>query len=97
MLWDMSSYGSLSPPVTTLAINQTSEKLLVGTRGGELFEISYEDGEDLNRGPLVNGHYTGQVNFQNRRLHKKYYSFSQPHSIYKPKIISKVKSSFTVY
>ena len=36
-------------------------QILVGTGGSELYELSAINGTDINKGPVVTGHYSGQL------------------------------------
>lgn len=63
---------SLDPAVRSVFASRDGRKLLVGTRGGELYEMSTADGSDAaavgaagrgsGGGPLTAGHGRGQVN-----------------------------------
>lgn len=66
---------SLDPAVRSVFASRDGRKLLVGTRGGELYEMSTADGSDAaavgtggasgrgsGRGPLTAGHGRGHVN-----------------------------------
>ncbi|CAM9871632.1 unnamed protein product, partial [Discosporangium mesarthrocarpum] len=53
--------GSIDPAVRTLFATADGQSLLVGTRGGELYEMSTVDGSDNNGAPLTSGHGTGEV------------------------------------
>eukprot|EP00948_MAST-09A_sp_MAST-9A-sp1_P002160 g2160.t1 len=55
--FDISPLGSMSPSVRSVFIDIDKNKILVGTRGSEIFEISGSDGADINGGPLITGHY----------------------------------------
>ena len=46
-------------PVSTACLNYDRRKVLVGTRGSEIFEFMTNDESDLNKGPLVSGHCAG--------------------------------------
>lgn len=62
---------SLDPAIRSVFASRDGRKLLVGTRGGELYEMSTADGSDAGAGtpgagrgsggPLTAGHGRGQV------------------------------------
>ena len=53
---------SVSPGVRSLCWRPALKKLLVGTAGAEVFELSDKTGADLHKGGAVmNGHYAGEV------------------------------------
>ena len=52
-------YGSVDGAVSSACLNKDRRKLLVGTRGSEIYELSTLDESDLNKGPLVTGHCAG--------------------------------------
>lgn len=61
---------SLDPAVRSVFSSKDGSRLLIGTRGGELYEMSTVDGSDAGRGgqagaggvgPLTAGHGRGQV------------------------------------
>ena len=54
--FDMSGVGSFRSCVRSVAWSEDGERLLVGTMGSEIFEISAEDGSNLHAGPLIQGH-----------------------------------------
>ena len=54
--FDVQALGSISPRVRSIAANVDGTKLLIGTSGGELFEIASSDGCNLHYGPLVASH-----------------------------------------
>ena len=45
--------------VSSACLNYDRRKVLVGTRGSEIFEFATNDESDLNKGPLVSGHCSG--------------------------------------
>ena len=60
--FDMSKLGtSVSPRVRSVCWNSTDNKILVGTRASEIYEISGSDGSDINGGPIVCGHYNHEL------------------------------------
>ena len=60
--FDISKLGSsVSPRVRSVCWNPTDNKILVGTRASEIYEISGSDGSDINSGPLVCGHFNHEL------------------------------------
>lgn len=60
--FDVSKIGSeLRPAVRGLDWDDTRNQLLIGTAASEIYEISSVSGADLNAGPLVTGHFAGQL------------------------------------
>ncbi len=57
MHFDLFHLGALSCCVQCVDWNPTKHKALIVTRSSEVYEISDEDGTDLNAGPLVQAHY----------------------------------------
>ena len=49
-------FGSLRPSVRSVCWDDADNRVLVGTRGCELFEFNSATGQDLNKGPIVQGH-----------------------------------------
>ena len=47
--------------VSSACLNRDRRKVLVGTRGSEIFEFATNDESDLNKGPLVSGHCSGSL------------------------------------
>lgn len=45
-----------------MCLSLDGTRLLVGTKGAEVFEISAADGSDLQGGPLTAGHFSGKLN-----------------------------------
>jgi microtubule-associated protein-like 6 len=55
--FDIATLGtSYKPRVRSVCMSPDCSKILVGTRGSEIFEISATDGSDVNQGPLIKGH-----------------------------------------
>ena len=59
--FDVHGLGSLNSAVSSISISDEGGKLLVGTRGSEIFEISMQDGCNLHHGPLVQAHCQGEL------------------------------------
>ena len=57
-VFDIAGLGSFNPRVRSLAWSVDSLKIVVGTQGSEVYEISSADGSNLHPGPLVQGHCT---------------------------------------
>ncbi|CAM9524708.1 unnamed protein product, partial [Choristocarpus tenellus] len=53
--------GSLDSAVRSVFLSSDQQRLLVGVRGGELYEVSVVDGSDINGAPLTAGHGKGEV------------------------------------
>jgi WD40 repeat protein len=43
-------------PISSLCWHAETRKILMGTEGNEVWEISSDDGSNINKGPLVNAH-----------------------------------------
>ena len=56
------AYGSVDGAVVSACLNRDRRKVLVGTRGSELYEFATNDESDLNKGALVSGHCSGALN-----------------------------------
>ena len=56
--FDLSAYG-LNPIIRSVCMSRDGTRLLVGTKGCEIFEINAADGSDLHRGPITASHYAG--------------------------------------
>ena len=48
--FDVSVLGGINPSVRSVHIDIDNNKILVGTRGSEIYEISGSDGADINHG-----------------------------------------------
>ena len=55
------AYGSMDGAVASACLNKDRRKVLIGTRGSEIYELSTLDEADLNKGPLVTGHCSGSL------------------------------------
>ena len=53
--------------VSSACLNYDRRKVLVGTRGSEIFEFATNDESDLNKGPLVSGHCSGSRKIKQKR------------------------------
>lgn len=53
--------SALSTCIRSVARNVDGRKVLVGTLGGNILEISTVDGADINGGPLVTGHWKREL------------------------------------
>lgn len=69
-IFDVSGLGSLSPGVSSVCYSYDASKILVGTRAGEIFEMSSEDGSNLHPGPLSTSHYFGELHGLAMHPHK---------------------------
>ena len=54
--FDMSGVGSFNSTVRSVCWSDDLSKVLVGTAGAEVYEISAQDGSSMHPGPLVQGH-----------------------------------------
>jgi len=61
LMFDIRSLGSLNPSVRSLGWDSHNNKILIGTMGAEIWEISDADGSDLHSGPLLQGHFADQL------------------------------------
>ena len=43
-------------PISTLSWHSETRKILIGTEGNEVWELSSDDGSNINKGPLVRAH-----------------------------------------
>lgn len=55
-------YCLVRASVSSVCFNSDRRKLLVGTCGSEILELSTADESDINGGPLVTGHCVGKLN-----------------------------------
>ncbi len=51
----------LVPSVRAVCWDTTANKLVLGTSGSEIYELSSLTGVDANGGPLLQGHFQGQL------------------------------------
>lgn len=60
--FDMASLGSVRPSVRSVCWDTVAKKILVGTIGSEIWEISSTDGTSVHAdGPLVQGHFKHEL------------------------------------
>ena len=59
-IFDMSSFGHL-PMVRSVCLSTDANRILVGTRGSEIYEISASDGSNLNAGSITTGHCSDEL------------------------------------
>ena len=50
--------------IKSICVDKTGRKILYGTSGGEIGELDFEKGVDINNGPVVTGHCKDQVTVQ---------------------------------
>ncbi|CAK9107654.1 Echinoderm microtubule-associated protein-like 6 (EMAP-6) (Echinoderm microtubule-associated protein-like 5-like) [Durusdinium trenchii] len=60
-IFDIAGLGSLCAAVSSVCFNEDATHILAGTRGGEIFEMSAEDGSNIHPGPLITGHFDGEL------------------------------------
>ncbi|GBG25699.1 Echinoderm microtubule-associated protein-like 1 [Hondaea fermentalgiana] len=72
-IFDVAGLGSLLPSVSSVCYSDDASKILVGTRAGEIFEMSAEDGSNLHPGPLATGHFYGELHGLAMHPHKPEY------------------------
>lgn len=53
--------SSLNPEIRSLFWASQQTKLLIGTAASEVYELSSVTGTDINKGPLMSGHFVGQL------------------------------------
>lgn len=58
--FDVTGYGG-NGSVRSLCLSKNNVSILVGTKGGDVHEISAIDGSDLRGGALTSGHYIGKI------------------------------------
>ena len=51
----------LRPSIRALDWDTSNNKFVIGTSGSEIIEVSSIDGQDLSKGPLIVGHFKGQL------------------------------------
>ena len=61
LMFDIRSLGSLNPSIRSLGWDSHNNKILIGTMGAEVWEISDADGSDLHSGPVLQGHFTDEL------------------------------------
>ena len=66
-VFDMSGFGC-DPRITSVSLSPDGVRVLVGTRGCDVFEISASDGDDIFGGSIVSGHAAGQTWVRHRCL-----------------------------
>lgn len=59
--FDIDALMSYSPQVRSVCVDVATTKLLVGTQGSEVYEISMADGSSLHDGPLIQGHCKSEL------------------------------------
>ncbi|GMI46711.1 hypothetical protein TrCOL_g1657 [Triparma columacea] len=57
--FDMSAYGNAS--IRSVCLSPDATRILVGTKGSEIYEISAADGADVQGGPITAGHNKGKL------------------------------------
>eukprot|EP01029_Cantina_marsupialis_P023861 TRINITY_DN60145_c1_g2_i1.p1 TRINITY_DN60145_c1_g2~~TRINITY_DN60145_c1_g2_i1.p1 ORF type:complete len:2255 (-),score=740.92 TRINITY_DN60145_c1_g2_i1:196-6960(-) len=60
-VFDVLALGSMLPRIQSVCWNTELNRILVGTRGGEIFEMSDADGSDVNGQPLVLAHFADEL------------------------------------
>ena len=58
--FDMSGFGN-NPSIRSLCLSVDGRAILLGTKGGNVFEISSVDGSDVRGGPFASGHCMGSL------------------------------------
>ncbi|CAM9397119.1 unnamed protein product [Chrysoparadoxa australica] len=59
-VFDMSFFGPL-PSVRSVCLSKDGNKLLLGVKGCEIYEVSAVDGSDVNGGAVTSGHFKGEL------------------------------------
>ena len=57
----VSTLGSLCPSVRSVYWDSADNKILLGTRGAEIYEVNASNGNDLNNGPILQSHYADEL------------------------------------
>ena len=57
--FDLSAFGNAS--VRSVCLSSDATRILVGTKGSEIYEISAADGADVQGGPITVGHNKGKL------------------------------------
>jgi WD40 repeat protein/Ca2+-binding EF-hand superfamily protein len=57
----VSTLGSLCPSVRSVCWNPADNKVLIASRGAEIYEVNAANGNDINRGPVLQGHFTHEL------------------------------------
>ena len=60
-MFDVSALGCVDRAVSGVSWDPTNKKILVGMWSSEIYEINDAEGYNLHAGPIVSGHYAGQV------------------------------------
>jgi WD40 repeat protein/Ca2+-binding EF-hand superfamily protein len=60
-VFDIGGLGSFNPRVRSVCWSSDGAKLLVGTMGSEIYEISAGDGSNFHAGPVLQGHCRHEV------------------------------------
>ena len=60
-VFDIGGLGSFNPRVRSVCWSADGAKLLIGTMGSELYEISAGDGSNYHAGPVLQGHCRHEV------------------------------------
>jgi len=60
-IFDLNTFKPFNSFVTSLRVGPKQRKYLVGTRGGQAFEMSAKDGTNMHRGAVIGGHSHGEL------------------------------------
>ena len=55
-VFDVGGLGSFNPRIKSLSWSSDGARILVGTMGSEIYEISAGDGSNCHSGPIIQGH-----------------------------------------
>lgn len=55
-VFDVGGLGSFNPRIRSLSWSADGTRLLVGTMGSEIYEVSAGDGSNFHSGPIIQGH-----------------------------------------
>ena len=59
--FDVANYGSFCKPIRAVCWDPLSRKLVIGTAGSEIYEVSAVDGSNLHEGAIVQGHCADEL------------------------------------
>jgi microtubule-associated protein-like 6 len=60
-MFDVSALGCIDKAISGISWDPENKKILVGMWSSEIYEINDAEGYNLHSGPIVSGHYSGQV------------------------------------
>ena len=60
-IFDLNNFKPFNAFVTSLCVDPKQRKYLIGTRGGQAFEMNAKDGTNMHRGAVIGGHSNGEL------------------------------------